>query len=358
MSTPEIEPDLFPRAHEFGRLSRCKASWLLAKRALEVGQVAHTDTIYTAAGTRLHEANLNGAEELGTEERPNWDRVQERRQAFLESWADGEKFESVKEERLVVRQGLRILASGQPDEVVLQGERAAVLDAKFGWQEVSQPRVNWQLCVYALAVWQHYGITAITVQLLSPFHSYEPFTYGLEELSKALKSVALIVGQLADPPEPRVGDWCRYCQARVICKAAKQEAGRVAQLSLAELPKGEKAGKILHEISRAEELFSEIKRFYKELLAREPEAVSGWKLSAGTLRRWIPNVFKAWMSLEDKVSLTQFLEACSMSVSNLEGLLEDKAKLKGAELGEVVEPLTASKRTAPSLQAVTKGKSK
>ena len=354
----DIDLDLFPRAHEFHRLARCKASWQLQKRALELGQLAHTETVYSAAGTRLHDAFLNGGEDLEPDERLTWDKVQDRRGEFVKDWSRGTEFESIKEERLVVRRGLRILASGQPDEMLVQGARAAVLDSKFGFNQVAQPKINWQLALYALGVWQRYGISEITVQLFSPTWTYESFTYGPDELGKVCESVERICAALGDPPLPRAGDWCRYCQARLICPVVREEAGRVARLALHELPSGEKASKILHEIARTEELIEEIKKYYKAVMTKEPDSVPGWKLTAGTLRRWIPSVHRAWMSIEDKASLPQFLEACSMSVSNLEGLLEDKAKLKGAELGSVVEPLTAAKRTAPSLQAITKGKNK
>ena len=354
MSTPPaLDPSLYPRAHEFHRLARCKASWQLQKRALELGQLAHTETVYSAAGTRLHDAFLNGGEDLETDERLVWDKVQERRAEFVKDWSRGTEFESVKEERLTIRKGLRILATGQPDEVLLQSERAAVLDSKFGYAQVAQPKINWQLALYALGTWQRYGISEITVQLFSPTWTYESFVYGPEELDKVHQSVERICAALGDPPLPRAGDWCRYCQARLICPVVRDEAGRVARLALHELPSGEKASKILHEIARTEELIEEIKKYYKAVMTKEPDSVPGWKLTAGTLRRWVTNPYKLWMLVEDKTQLGKFLEACSISIGDLTALAEQS----GIEMSDL-ESVIGTKRTAPSLVAITKGKSK
>jgi CRISPR/Cas system-associated exonuclease Cas4 (RecB family) len=345
----DFDPDLFPRAHEFGRLARCRASFLMSRKARELGQVAHTETLYSSNGTRMHEANLNEGEDLAPGERESWERLQQKRAAFIEAWALGE-FESIKEERVIVRKGLRILATGQPDEVLLDGKRAAILDSKFGWQQVAEPRINWQLAAYALGVWQSYGVQEITVQLLSPYHDYEPFCYGHEELSKVAKSVDLICAELVDPPAPIAGDWCRYCQARLICQAAKAEAGQVMKLSLAELPVGDKAGRILHEIARAEELFEQIRKHYKSLLDKDPAAVPGWQLVSAN-RRWVTNVYRAYQRASDRVELAAFLEKCSLSLSNLEELVSGAA-MPITEFSDVI----GSKRTAPSLQATKKTK--
>jgi uncharacterized protein DUF2800 len=350
MKAVDFDPDLFPRAHEFGRLARCRASFLMSRKARELGQVAHTETLYTRNGIRMHEGNLNEGEDLEPQERESWERVQRKRAAFIESWAQGPEFESIKEERFIMRKGLRILATGQPDEVLLAGKRAAILDSKFGWHEVAQPRINWQLAAYALGVWQRYGVEEITVQLLSPYHDYEPFCYGPEELGKVAKSVDLICAELADPPQPIAGDWCRYCQARLICQAAKGEAGQVMKLSLVELPVGDKAGRILHEIVRAEELFEQIRKHYKSLLDKDPAAVPGWQLVSQN-RRWVTNVYKAYQRVDDRVELAAFLEKCSLSLSNLEELAKGAA-MPITDFADVI----GSKRTAPSLQATKKTK--
>ena len=344
----DIDPDLFPRAHEFGRLARCRASYLLSRKARELGQVAHTETLYTANGNRLHEANLNEGEDLEPQERESWERVQQKRAAFIERWAQGE-CESIKEERVIIRKGLRILATGQPDEVLLDGKRAAILDSKFGWHQVAQPRINWQLAAYALGVWQRYGVEEITVQLLSPYHDYEPFCYTHEEITVLAKSVDLICAELADPPAPIAGDWCRYCQARLICQAVKAEAGQVMKLSLVELPSGDKAGRILHEIARAEELFGEIRKHYKAVIEKDADAIPGWQL-VSTNRRWVTNVYRAYQRVQGRVELAAFLEKCSLSLANLEELAEGVMPI--ADFADVI----GSKRTAPSLQATKKTK--
>jgi hypothetical protein len=59
------------------------------------------------------------------------------------------------------------------------------------------------------------------------------------------------------------------------------------------------------------------------------------------------------MLVEDKTQLGKFLEACSISIGDLTALAEQS----GIEMSDL-ESVIGTKRTAPSLVAITKGKSK
>src|SRR4029077_2696726 len=136
-----------PSASEYGRLLKCRASFLMAKKAKALGQVAHERSPQSDLGTKLHLANIEGPNILTPKEREDWETCQHKRAAFLMQWtADcALPVEMIKEERLWLRKGLRPLLSGKPDEVLLQGVRVAVLDHKYGNYRVDDPRNNVQL---------------------------------------------------------------------------------------------------------------------------------------------------------------------------------------------------------------------
>jgi hypothetical protein len=97
---------------------------------------------------------VEGPEILSPRERAEWEVRQGKRDAFVKDWMNGSDLpvQSVQEERLWLRKGIRPLLSGKPDEVLRQGVRACVLDHKYGSYRVEDPIDNLQLAIYALLV--------------------------------------------------------------------------------------------------------------------------------------------------------------------------------------------------------------
>jgi hypothetical protein len=167
-----------PSASEYDRLLQCRASYLLRRRAHALGQVAHQTSPEADLGTKKHLANTEGPEILSPQERADWERCQAKRKEFVQQWAGAQPFSSVKEQRLWLRKGIRPLLTGKPDEVLRQGNRAAVIDFKFGSYRVADPADNVQLSIYALlAIRDDDAIQEVTVQILSPYFDFEPHTY-------------------------------------------------------------------------------------------------------------------------------------------------------------------------------------
>jgi CRISPR/Cas system-associated exonuclease Cas4 (RecB family) len=230
----------YPSGSEYGQLLKCRASFLMAKKAKTLGQVAHERTPASDLGTKLHLANVEGPDILTPKEREDWETCQHKRAAFLTQWAAdcALPVEVVKEERLWLRKGLRPLLSGKPDEVLRQGPRGAVLDHKYGNYRVDDPRNNVQLSLYALLVARSdASVEEVTCQILSPLYDFEPVTYSREELDELYKTVLVVVASLADPGEPVPGDHCHFCPARLICGAAKDQAVLAMLAKVAELPR-------------------------------------------------------------------------------------------------------------------------
>src|SRR5215831_4374711 len=281
-----------PSASEYDRLLACRTSYLLSRKAHALGQVAHQWSLQADLGTKKHLANTEGPEALSEAERDDWECCQAKRNEFITGWLANsqEPFTSTKEERLWLRRGIRPLLTGKPDEVLRQGNRAAVLDYKYGSYRVADPAENVQLSIYALLVsGEDDAIEEVTVQILSPHFDFEPFTYARAELDRLHQSVLVVINSLNDPGEPTPGAHCRFCPGRLICPATRNEAETATLAKVIELPLGEGAAKLLTQIRRAQSLFKEIESHYKRVLEREPAAVPGWLLEPGAVRRSVEN---------------------------------------------------------------------
>jgi hypothetical protein len=258
----------FPSASEYDRLLACRASYLLSRRAHALGQVAHQRSPEADLGTKKHLANVEGPEILSDPEREDWEACQRKREEFIKGWLGNsqEPFSSVKEERLWLRRGIRPLLTGKPDEVLRQGNKAALLDFKFGNYRVADPADNVQLSIYALlASCDDDAIEEVTVQILSPHFDFQPFTYTRAELDRLYQSVLVVINSLSDPGDPTPGAHCQFCPARLICFEARNEAKTATLAKVIELPVGEGAAKLLAQMRRAQALFKEIESFYKRV---------------------------------------------------------------------------------------------
>jgi Protein of unknown function (DUF2800) len=347
----------YPSASSYERLLACRASHLLTQRAIALGQVAHQSSKEAELGARKHLANVEGPQILAEAEREDWETCRRKREAFIEGWSDGSPLDSTKEGRLWLRKGIRPLLSGQPDEILLQGKRAAVLDYKFGATRVSDPGENSQLAVYSLlAARSDDVIQEVTCQILSPTHDFEPFTYTREELGQLHQSVLVVINSLSDPGDPKPGAHCQFCPGRLICPAARREAENATLAKVIELPLGEPAARLLEQIKRAKVLFGEIEAFYRRVLEREPGSIPGWQLVPGDVRRSIADPVQALERLIETFSVSEFLGCCSVSVPELEKAWAKKKGIQSTkvrtEFSRCMDGLIIEKRNAPSLKAI------
>jgi hypothetical protein len=108
--------------------------------------------------------------------------------------------------------------------VVIPGQKAIIVDYKFGVGYVPRPKYNWQMKAYAVGVYRAFGVTEIEVIILQPnvsdeFQIKEDFFYG-SEIEGFETEIKNIVDRTKDENAPLVrGDHCIYyfCKARDIC---------------------------------------------------------------------------------------------------------------------------------------------
>ena len=320
--------------------------------------MAHEWSAAADPGTRKHLASVEGPEILSDREREDWEAVQRKREEFIKGWLGNsqEPFSSVKEERLWLRRGIRPLLTGKPDEVLRQGNKAALLDFKFGAYRVADPLGNVQLAVYALLVSRDDdAIEEVTIQILSPYFDFQPFTYTRADLDRLHQSVLVVINSLGDPGEPVPGAHCQFCPARLICPAARSEAENATLAKVIELPLGEGAATLLSQIKRAQALFKEIESFYRRLLEREPSGIPGWGLVPGDVRRSFNDPVKVHAKFVELFSVQEFLACCTVSVPELERAWSRKKGITASQAKESFKKflgdLLVEKRNAPSLKA-------
>ena len=349
----------YPSASEYDRLLQCRASYVLRRKAHALGQVAHQWSPAADLGAKKHLASTEGPEILSEQEREDWTTCQRKREEFIKGWLgpSQEPFSSIKEERLWLRRGIRPLLTGKPDEILKAGNRAAVLDHKYGSYRVADPADNVQLSIYALLVSREDDkIEEVTVQILSPHFDFHPFTYSRAALDHLYQSVQIVINSLSDPGEPAPGAHCRFCRARLICSAARNEADNATLAKVSELPIGEPAAKLLTQIKRAKALFAEIEAFYKRLLERESGAIPGWILEPGAVRRSIADPVSALERLIETLPVSEFVACCTPSVPDLERIWAKKKGLSASQAKESLKrllgDLLTEKRNAPSLARI------
>ena len=349
----------YPSASEYDRLLACRASYLLSRRAHALGQVAHQWSPAADLGTRKHLASIEGPEILSEDEREAWEICQRKRQEFIKEWLgpSQEPFSSTKEQRLWLRRGIRPLLTGKPDEILRQGNKALVLDWKFGSYRVADPADNRQLSIYALLVSREDdAIEEVTVQILSPHFDFEPFTYTRTEQDRLYQSVLAVIYSLTDPGAPTPGPHCQFCPARLICSAARAEAESATLAKVIELPLGDSAATLLSQIKRARSLFLEVEAFYKRLLERDPGSIPGWGLVPGDVRRSIEDPVKVYAKFVELFSVQEFLACCTVSVPELERAWSRKKGVTASQAKESFKKflgnLLVEKRNAPSLKAI------
>jgi hypothetical protein len=95
----------YPSASEYDRLLKCRASHLLSRRAVALGQVAHERSEAADIGTKKHLASTEGVEILAQAEREDWESCQRKREEFIQVWSDGSPVESIKESRFAAFDG-------------------------------------------------------------------------------------------------------------------------------------------------------------------------------------------------------------------------------------------------------------
>lgn len=324
--------ELAPAAHaafppsKLEQYSRCPGSWLLEQTAgadtEEASEAAREGTLLHGAVAALLSGCVEPPEGLTSEQ---LEAVDECRAAFA---AASEAFPgavvAVEEPLTLHGADGEELTWGTADAFGASGKGGFLLDWKFGRGDVPRPEDNLQLCAYAAALCQRYGLDTVDVWLVQPRrHIRQRFAFEYAAHGAGvLETVARIIADCRHtPPAYAAGAHCRYCRGRSACPAVAADFSAVCRAGdsspveqLPALPVERLAR--LHEAAQAAALFIDaIEAEFRRRLEAGPAAGYALKRTPGGFKA--PPPAAAWELLKDILTPDQMLGCCTCTTGKL-----------------------------------------
>lgn len=183
-------------------------------------------------------------------------------------------------------------AFGSTDVLMRVGDKAVVLDWKFGSGIPVSAEENPQLMFYAAAAmrsaktqWVFHGAETIELVIVQPPHirRWEVSRRRLEVFEIELRNAVL----RSQAPEPAIkhGDWCKFCPAKPICPAMNGAVERALKTQL-DTVSPELVGAMLKNADLLEDWIKQLRQFALQRLENGAN-VPGYKLVAKrATRQW------------------------------------------------------------------------
>lgn len=170
------------------------------------------------------------------------------------------------------------------DYLEVIGQRALVVDYKFGRGAVEAVESNLQMMAMAVAVWKKYEINEITVVVIQPSAEQQltDAIYGATDLQNAEIYLKTIWENANTPNAPRIpGAHCKYCRHAGNCVEAAEEVKDLIQIgatqeAVARLDAGQ-LGLALHRFKIAEAIGEAVKEETRRRL-HGGEEIPGFRL--------------------------------------------------------------------------------
>lgn len=363
-----------PSASAMERLVNCPPSHELAKllppeREDEVGEDAKS-------GTRIHAALSNDLPlaELNAAEAETYSMCGEQAQRLIAEFGLTEAAEAIYETRL----GLTVLGkvlpataknklaqfrfTGQADLILIEGDRALVIDYKTGRGDYADAVDNAQLASLAALVCLWRPLRAVRVAIVQPWVG--PPTVADYDEAAMWKAVdwlhaSLNKAELATPADRRAGAWCKFCR---VGKAGRCEVANGAALelveviepeSLATLPDdkqreamfaramelpAEKLAATMRGLAMVERFVNAIKGAARQRAREDEEFQRFWTLRQKKGKRSITDVRKVFERLAAHgVTAEAFTALCSIGLGDVKDLLRKATGAKGQALDTLHE---------------------
>lgn len=353
---PTDERGGYPSASGFERLYLCRGSWNLEK---DLPPERQTDDAYI--GNLIHDALAkDNYSKLDDDDKDMAERCERQRAALAKAMGfDEENITPIYEQRLwLMDDKLKPVLSGQFDYVLIQGERALLVDYKTGRGDVPESASNWQLRVGAVLLRDHFNVTSVTVAIVQPWVSSTPDVceYGEEDLEKSRALIFEIVAESRRTDAPRTPslEACKYCRAKAVCPEAQGNVMAMAAVPSDIIARmdGDRLAVLLDKKPLVQKILDAIEAEAKRRLMEDSTSVHGWRLKVGAERRTITNAQAAFQRAG--IPAEKFADCCTVKIAQLEsafaearGIKKKDAKAALAEaLGDVIEV----KQSAPTLE--------
>lgn len=182
---------------------------------------------------------------------------------------------------------------GNVDLIGRLGDRAIILDWKFGDGVIVDAEENPQGLFYAAAAlqtestkWAFQGAKEIEIVIVQP-PSVRRWVTTFQRLNEFIAELQQAVKQAGKPNAPlAIGDWCRWCTAKPICPQMTGAIDRTVHMKLEALPP-EQLGAALDLADKLESFIADARRLAQERLEKNMP-VPGYKLvPKRATRQWV-----------------------------------------------------------------------
>jgi len=248
---------------------------------------------------------------------------------------------------------------GTVDFRLVEGGRAVLVDFKFGYHEVEDPRINAQAMAYALGTFLEFPeLETLDFHFLLPRQdAILSHTFLRADVPEMKLRLETIKGRRDAPgkaynPRPNL---CEYCASRARCPALFNKALPLAlKYSGDALPVPVEAHSSAitdpNDMSKAlllahvlEPWCESVKQHALKMRLEGGVEIPGFELKERAGKRSITNILAAWEIVQaEGVALDEFLKACTASAPQLEDLFAEKAppRKKGVWKQLLVDRLT------------------
>lgn len=332
-----------PSASGMQRLFLCPGSWN-AERKCPVDEESE-DAIL---GTLLHACMEKGTTPEDPEDAEAVDWCRETENALIEKYLDQDNISVSRETRLFDQDRL---FSGKPDMVAICGDKALVVDYKFGRIPVLPAESNLQLSALAVLIADNYAnMDEIFVCILQPYTSRkEPAVcrYSRRSVEQAREFFRACIEQAQDEHAPLKPSEkaCRYCRAQSSCPAVKLALVQVTSGDFTaswEQWSPEKRREAFDLAKLAKKWAASVESKVKADLKAEVE-IPGLVFAPGKKAFTVTNAAEAFRILNELfpkfITAAAFTGCCKVGISDLDKLVHSarKAEDSGAKVAESKE---------------------
>ena len=172
---------------------------------------------------------------------------------------------------------------GSTDLLGRLGDRAVVLDWKFGSGVAVEVTENAQLMFYAAAamrteatLWAFEGVTEVELIIVQP-PSVKRWVTTVERIKAFEQELAGAVKVAMKPGAPlAAGDHCKWCSAKPVCPVMTGAVDRLMQVKLDAIP-ADQIAHYLDQVPLVEEFIAGLQALAQQMLT-EGKPVGSWKL--------------------------------------------------------------------------------
>jgi uncharacterized protein DUF2800 len=323
------------RASSLYRDKNCFANRELAKQARAMGQAPPEETEYTKRGDRVHEGKPEGIDE---EEAHKY--VVAQSYKIFDALADGEAYAVIPERELFLRHdGLIPYFSGHPDRFIVTAKRIAYVDFKPGF-ECDWEAWESQMDAYAALLFESFwrdGMQDLVGTIVTRFHGNREFKYSKFRCWEIIEEIKKIDENSPDKVTTP-GPWCRYCNARLICRDALKFPIQIAEApeppAVDSLPSGLMGAEIVSKLKLIIKIAKEKIAWYEEQLGKDPQFLFGkYTIGKGRMMPKIDKPDEAARALIDNQILRgdEILRCCTLSAAQLREVIQERHQLTQKE---------------------------